>query len=168
MNTCISAISTRKFPLRITCLGEARLEDNPLYGSSTVLDTVELGHCGSLDEAIACVERIAGQDYIDTGDDEVTDFEPLLFVIVDREECQVLAGEAVRRGVRWCEPVASDDEVRLVTEKMGQLRDEAFFEASWDNYNTAHKLRLRASVLEGRLIHPDWREAARAVLLKTT
>ncbi|PYE87557.1 hypothetical protein [Phyllobacterium leguminum] len=165
-NLSSNAALHRKFPLRVTCLGEASLKDNPLYGSSEVLLTIELDQCDTLNDAITCVERIAGQAHIDTGDDEIADFEPLLFIIIDNEQCQVLAGEPVRGGVKWCHPVASDDEARLVMEEASKLRAEASFEAGWDNYNTARRLGIRASVIEGRLVHPDWRQAARMALLK--
>ena len=163
----LALAAARKFPLRITCLGEIRYrEDDPVYGTYTVPRTVELAQCDSLDAAIASVERIAGQDRIVTGDDEAVDFEPRLFVVIDSEQCQVLAGEPSRHGIRWCEPVASDGEARLVVEKASKLRGEASFEAGWDNHSTARTLRFRASVLEGRLVHPDWRQAARVALLR--
>lgn len=159
--------AARKYPLRITCLGEVRYpEDDPVYGSYTVVQTVELGQCDSLAEAIASVERFAGQDRFETGDDDAMGFEPRLFVIIDSEQCQVLAGEPWRRGIRWCDPVASDGEARLVVAKASKLRGEAAFEAGWDNHSTARDLRFRASVLEGRLVHADWRQTARAALLK--
>ena len=78
----------------------------------------------------------------------------------------VLAGEPWQRGVRWCEPVASDGEAQLVVEKASKLRGEASFEAGWDNHSTARSLRFRASALEGRLVDAYWRQAARAALLQ--
>ncbi|MGV6876578.1 hypothetical protein ACUSIJ_28410 [Pseudochelatococcus sp. B33] len=165
--TVAALAAARKFPLRITCLGEIEYpEDDPIYGSYTMVHTVDLDHCDSLDEAMACVERIARQDRIDTGDGDALDFQPRLFVVVDGEQCQVLAGEPWHRGIRWCDPVASDGEACHVVEKASKLRGEASFEASWDNYCTARELRFRASVLEGRLVHADWRQIVRAALLK--
>ncbi|MGN7712587.1 hypothetical protein [Agrobacterium radiobacter] len=159
--------TTRKFPLWITCVGEIRYrEDDSVYGTYTVPRTIELTQCDSLDAAIASVERIAGQDRIDTGDDEALGFEPRLFVVINSEQCQVLAGEPSQHGIRWCDPVASDGEARLVVEKASKLRGEASFEAGWDNHSTARMLRFRASVLEGRLVHPDWRQAARVALVR--
>ncbi len=125
-----------------------------------------LDQCYSLDQAIACVEGIARLERIDTGEDNALDFEPRLFVVLDDEQCQVLAGEPWQRGVRWCDPVASDGEARLVVEKASKLRGEASIEVGWDNHDTARRLRFRASVLEGRLVHSDWRQMARAALLR--
>lgn len=156
-----------RFPLRITCLGEIRYpEDDPAYGSYTVVQTTDLDQCDSLNAAIACIERAVGQERIDTTEDDALGFEPRLFVVLDNEQRQVLAGEPWHRGVRWCDPVASDGEARLVVEKASKLRGEASFEAGWDNHSTARELRFRASVLEGRLVHADWRQETRAALLK--
>lgn len=160
--------AVRRFPLRVTCLGEIEYpEDDPTYGSYTVPDTITLAACDTLDAAIACVERFARQDDIPTGDDDALRFRPRLFMIRDGEQCLVLAGEPWRYCIRWCEPVASDGEARLVVEKASKLRGEASFEAGWDNHSTARRLRFRASVLEGRLVDPYWRQAARAALLQT-
>ena len=157
----------RRFPLRITCLGETRYpEDDPAYGSFTVVQTVDLDQCDSLDAAIASVERIVRQERIETGEDDALGFEPRLFIVLDNEQRQVLAGEPWHRGIRWCDPVASDGEARLVVEKASKLRGEASFDAGWDNHSTARGLCFRASVLEGRLVHVNWRQEARAALLK--
>jgi len=158
--------AARKFPLRITCLGELRYAgDDPDLDSCTLIRTVELDRCSSLDEAIACVERLAGRDRIETHEGGDVIFIPRLFVVVDDEQCQVLAGEPSQHGVRWCEPVASDGEARLVVAKSSKLRGEAAAEAGRDNHSAARDLRFRASLLEGRLVHADWRQTARAALL---
>lgn len=160
-------LASRKFPLRVTCLGEIEYpEDDPIYGSYSTVTTIELAQCGSLDEAIAFVEGIARQSRIVTGDDDAIGFQPRLFVVVDSEHRQVLAGEPWQRGIRWCDPVASDGEARLVVAKASKLRGEASLEAGWDNHSTARVLRFRASVLEGRLVHPDWRQTVRAALFQ--
>lgn len=159
--------AARKFPLRIDCLGEIEYpEDDSIYGSYTVPHTVELAQCASLAEAIACVERLARQDEIATGEEGALGFLPLLFIVRDDEQCLVLAGEPWQRGVRWCEPIASDGEARLVVEKASKLRGEASFEAGLDNHSTARSLRFRASALKGRLVDAYWRQAARAALLQ--
>ena len=132
----------------------------------STVTTIELAQCGSLDEAIAFVEGIARQSRIVTGDDDAIGFQPRLFVVVDGEHRQVLAGEPWQRGIRWCDPVASDGEARLVVAKASKLRGEASLEAGWDNHSTARVLRFRASVLEGRLVHPDWRQTVRAALFQ--
>lgn len=157
----------RTFPLRVTCLGEIEyVQDDPVHGTYCVVTTIDLAQCGSLAEAIATVEGFAGRDRIETGEDGAVGFEPRLFVIVDGQQRRVLAGEPWRRGVRWCEPVDSDGEARVVVAEASKLRGEAAIEAGWDNYSTARNLRFRASVLEGRLVHADWRQVARAALLQ--
>ena len=67
--------AARKLPLRITCLGEARYAGNdPDLDSCTLIRTVDLGQCSSLDDAIACVERLSGRDHLETGEgDAVAD-----------------------------------------------------------------------------------------------
>lgn len=73
--------------------------------------------------------------------------------------------EPSHRSVRWCDPVASDGEARLVVAKASKLRGEASSEARRVNAVSAHDLRFRASILEGRLVHADWRQTVRAALL---
>ena len=159
--------AARKLPLRITCLGEARYAgNNPDLDSCTLIRTVDLGQCSSLDDAIACVERLSGRDHLETGEGDAMTFKPRLFVVIDGEQCQVLAGEPSHRSVRWCDPVASDGETRLVVAKASKLRGEASSEARRDNAASAQDLRFRASILEGRLVHADWRQTVRAALLR--
>jgi hypothetical protein len=59
---------------------------------------------------------------IATGEDDALGFLPRLLIVRDDEQCLVLAGEPWQRGVRWCEPVASDGEARLVVEKASNAR----------------------------------------------
>ena len=75
-------LASRKFPLRVTCLGEIEYpEDDPIYGSYSTVTTIELAQCGSLDEAIAFVEGIARQSRIVTGDDDAIGFQPALHAV---------------------------------------------------------------------------------------
>lgn len=159
--------ATRRLPLRVTCHGEIEYpQDDPVYGTYTMPGTVTLAECASLDESMACVERHAQQEDLPTGEDDALGFLPQLFTVLDGEGNLVLAGEPWRHGVKWCDPVASDDEARQVVEQASKLRAEASAEAGWDNHTTARRLSFRARVLEGRLVDPWWRQAVRAALLK--
>lgn len=154
-------------PLRITCLGEAHYCDgDPTSRAYSAPRNVALATAGSIAGAIAAVEVLAGQDRIDIRDDSAVSFTLRLFVVVDDEQCQVLAGEPDGHGVKWCEPVASDGEARLVISQACDLRRAASCAAAAKHYSEARSLRFRASVLEGRLVHPDWRQQARAALLR--
>lgn len=157
----------RKLPLRITCLGEARyLDDDSLSSVYCAPRRARLGECDSLDNAITAIERLVREDRIDIHDDSAVAFSLRLFIVEDNEHCLVLAGEPGQHGVTWCDPVASDGEARRVVDAASKLRGEAFRQATSDNHSVARTLRFRASVLEGRLVHPDWRQAARTALLK--
>ncbi|MEO5326415.1 hypothetical protein PV773_24160 [Mesorhizobium sp. CC13] len=158
--------AARKLPLRVICLGEARYLEGDHHSSAySAPRTVTLTECDSLDSTIATVERLARQDRIEIGDDSAVGFLPRLFIVHDDEQCQVLAGEPCGGTIRWCDPVASDGEARRVVETASRLRGEASIEAASNNHDAARTLRFRASVLEGRLVHPDWRSTARAALL---
>lgn len=153
-------------PLRITCLGEAHYCDgDPASRAYSAPRNVALATAGSIAGAIAAVEVLAGQDRIDIHDDSAVAFTPRLFVVVDDDQCQVIAGEPDGHGVKWCEPVASDGEARLVISQACDLRREASCAAAAERHREARSLRFRASALEGRLVHPDWRQRARAALL---
>jgi hypothetical protein len=156
----------RKLPLRITCLGEAHYHDGEqascAYSTPRI---VTLSEADSIASAIASVEFLARQGQIGAVDDSAVGFTPRLFIIVDDEQCQVLAGEPGEHGIRWCEPVASDGEARSVVADASALRGQAMREAAANRHDAARALRLRAAVLEGRLVHADWRQEARAALL---
>ncbi|PZR87556.1 MAG: hypothetical protein DI537_25910 [Stutzerimonas stutzeri] len=153
-------------PLRITCLGEAQYRDgDPASCAYSAPRSVTLATADSIVGAIAAVAFLAHQDELNIRDDSAVSFTPRLFVVVDDEQCQVLAGEPDGHGVKWCEPVASDGEARLVISQACDLRREASCAAAAEHHREARSLRFRASALEGRLVHPDWRQRARAALL---
>lgn len=159
--------AARRFPLRVACFGEIEYrQDDPVYDTYTMPHTVALAECASLDEAIACVERYARQENFPTGEDDALGFLPQLFAVLDGEGNLVLTGEPWLHGVKWCDPVTSDDEARQVVEEASKLRAEASAEAGWDNHTTARRLSFRASVLEGRLVDPWWRQTVCAALLQ--
>lgn len=126
--------SARKLPLRVACLGEMEYpQDDPVYRTYSVPDTLKLAECTSLAEAIACVEQLASLENIPTGDDDAVGFTPRLFFIRDGEGCLSLAGEPWHRGVKWCDPLASDGEAPLVVDAASKLRGEASIEVDWAN-----------------------------------
>lgn len=152
-------------PLRITCLGEAHYCDgDPASHAYSAPRNVALATAGSIAGAIAAVEVLAGQDRIDIRDDSAVAFTPRLFIIIDDDHCQVLAGEADGRDVKWCEPVTSDGEARMVIAQACALRREASRALTAQDHTEVCSLRFRASALEGRLVHPDWRQRARVAL----
>lgn len=155
----------RRFPLRVRCLGEIDYTQNdPIDGPYPVPRTIDLAQTASFSEAIAHIERLARQDTIVAGKESSFTFVPRLFFVVDSEHSFVIAGEPWQRGVKWCDPVASDGEARLVVHSASKLRGEASREASSNNHENARILRFHASLLEGRLVHSNWRRAARAML----
>lgn len=156
----------RKLPLHISCLGEAHYLDGDEMGCAySAPRTVALSEADSIASAMASVELLARHGQIGSVDHSAVSFTPRLFIIVDGEQCQVLAGELGERGIRWCDPVASDGEARSVVAEASALRGQAMREAAADDHDAARALRLRAAVLEGRLVHSDWRKQAQAALL---
>lgn len=73
----------------------------------------------------------------------------------------VLTGQAWGAGIRWSEPITSDEETAAVARQVEDLSGEASYEAGWDNYSTAEGLRMRARVLAGRMVDPFWQAHAR-------
>lgn len=164
-NLDCSSIAVGRFPLRISCLGEARyLEGNPASCAYSAPRIVALAHADSLAGAISAIERLARQDRLFIRDDSAIGFKARLFIVRDDDDCQVLAGEPNANGIRWCEPVTSDGEARFVVAQACRLRAEAICEANADHHAEARALRFSASVIEGRLVHPDWRQTARSAL----
>lgn len=158
--------AARRLPLRIVCLGEARYlegDDHPCAYAAPRAFT--LAECDGLGSAIAAIEQFARQDRIEIGDDSAVSFRPRLFIIQDDEQCQVLAGEPREGAIQWCDPVATDGEARQVVQAASRLRGEALIEAAANRHDEARTLRFRASALEGRLVHPEWRSTTRAALL---
>jgi len=154
-----------KLPLTITCLGEASyLDDASAVGDYSTARSAVLGVCDSLDDAIAFIGRRALRRRIDIRDDSAVSFSPRLFTVMDEEHCLALAGEASPHGIIWCDPVASDGEARQVVEAASKLRGQAFRETGSGNHSAARALCFRAAALEGRLVHPDWREPAQSAL----
>lgn len=149
----------------VNCTGKTHYpEDDPIFGTYEIEETVNLGECTSISDAIAFAEARMASDDIGPDHDDAVSFSPGLVRVVDGDQRLVLAGEVWGAGIRWCMPVTSDDEARQVADDASRLHAEACFEAGWDNYCTARRLRFQASVLEGRLVDPFWRAAARAAL----
>src|SRR3546814_17586277 len=89
--------------------------------------------------------------YFDLTDaSDALSFAPELIIVRDRDQRLVLAGQVRGDNVRWCIPVASDDETEQIVKEVAELRGEASYEAGWDNFSTAQALRFRARVLEVR------------------
>lgn len=147
----------------ITCRGNVEyLEDDPIYGTYWMPSILEFGQHGLIEEAmalaLACVsERKFNLD----SDTDALDFRPELVLVCDSLNRLVLTGQVWGAGIRWSEPITSDEEAAAVAKQVDDLYDEASYEAGWDNYNTAEGLRLRALVLAGRLVDPFWQAHAR-------
>jgi hypothetical protein len=158
---CVSQFS-------VCCEGQAEYpEDDPIYGTFLTESVVDLGTFDSLDQAIAVIAARTARDDIGSDSEGALSFSPRLFKISDDDGRLVLAGEVRGDTVSWCIPVVSDEEAEQVSAKIEALQAEASFESGWDNFSTARRLRFEASVLEGRLVDPLWRDAARTALPMT-
>jgi len=106
----------------------------------------------------------AMQGAIDHAEELASDAAPQLLAILDRDERLVLAGAASDHAVAWCYPVTSAAEARGVVTEASQLRAQAGRAAAWGEPDLARRLRLRADLLDARLVDPLWRTfAARAL-----
>lgn len=152
-------------PIAITCIGEVqRSEDDPVLGTWWQQEIRTLGRCSSLGEAIILASDLAqGCGHLHDAAD-VSGFSLRLLVIFDGDACLVLAGEIQDASIKWCQPVADQAEARKVVEAASRMRAEASGQTSQDNFSAARELRHQASLLEGRLVDPFWREDVRRLL----
>lgn len=152
-------------PFTITCIGEVqRSEDDPALGTWWQQETQTLGRCSSLGEAVILANDLAQRGgHLHVAAD-ASGFSPRLLVILDGDACLVLAGEIQGASVDWCQPVADRAEARKVVEAASCMRAEASDQTIRDNFSAARELRHQASLLEGRLVDPFWREDVRRLL----
>ena len=153
----------RKFPLRVTCIGQAHYSEDA-SSDFCVPRTVVLGEYSSLINAMTFIKGLVREGHVAIRDDSVISFSPRLFTVRDDEDCLVIAGEVGSQDINWCDPVASDGEARSVIEAASRLRGQVFRATQSDNHAATHALCFRAAALEGRLVHPDWREQARSAV----
>ena len=157
--------------LTVSCQGYIEYpEDDPVFGTSWTTHIAELGQRGLIEDAMALAAEWLSQDDHDLSSAvDALSFRPELVLVRDALDRLVFTGE-VRSGgnIHWCEPIASDEEAAAVVKQVDDLRDEASYEAGWDNHNTAERLRLRARVLAGRLVNPFWQAHARKAVLAAT
>ena len=115
-----------------------------------------VGHFETLAEAMRGAIAMAEQLKPDAA--------PRLLAIFDRDERLVLAGAATDGAVAWCAPVMTATEARVVVMEASQLRAQASRAADWHEDYLATRLRLRADLLEARLVDPLWRTFAACTL----
>lgn len=154
-----------RFPLSVSCLGDLEFDGGLAHGGQSTEQTVILTRATCLEEAIAHAETCIEDDAITELPDGASAFVAKLIVIQDDEKCLALAGKVHERSVSWCPPVMSDGEARLVVQKASAIRSGAAYEARRSNQLAAHRLRFRATVLEGRLVDPFWRATAHTAVL---
>lgn len=155
----------QRFPLTISCTGEARYLDLEL-GQWAFERSVSLGTCDSLVDAMMLVATRLGSGDLACGDDLALDFTPQLIAVVDADQGLVLAGEVANGGVTWLQPVASDAEARAMVTLACRQRTEAQHLADLGKHAEASLLRRRAAATEGRLVDTFWRDAAQLALLQ--
>ncbi|RUF23428.1 hypothetical protein IPC1132_25780 [Pseudomonas aeruginosa] len=152
--------------LTVTCQGYVEyVEDDPIYGTYWVPSIFELGERGLIEDAMALALACVSEHEFDLNPDiDALDFRPELVLVRDSLNRLVLTGQVWGAGIRWSEPITSDEEAAAVAKQVDDLRGEASYEAGWDNYSSAEGLRLRARVLAGRLVDPFWQAHARCAV----
>ena len=149
----------QRLPLRVSCLGSA----DPEALDAPREQGLALGEVTCPEEAMRLAElAVSKGDY--PGAVALPGFQPRLAVIEDRSHGLVLAG-AIRAGlILWQPPVVSDAEARRIVTEASRLRGQAFAAEGRGDRKTASTLRVRASLLEARLVDPFWRATAAALL----
>lgn len=148
-----------RLPLRVSSIGTTDPDD----ADAPRERCLALGEVTCPDEAMRLAElAVCRADH--PGAVALPGFQPRLAVIEDRSHGLVLAG-AIRAGViLWQPPVASDAEARRIVTETSRLRGQAFAADGRGDRKTASALRVRASLLEARLVDPFWRATAAALL----
>ncbi len=150
----------------VTCQGYVGYpEDDPIYGTYWMPSVLELGQRGLIEDAMALALACVSEDEFDLNSDtDAVGFRPELILVRDSLDRLVLTGQVWGAGIRWSEPITSNEEAAAVANQVDDLSGEASYEAGWDNYSTAEGLRLRARVLAGRLVDPFWQAHARRAI----
>ncbi|MDF8361303.1 hypothetical protein [Achromobacter anxifer] len=150
----------------ISCQGRIEyLEDDPIYGTWWSPETLTIGEHGLIEAAMELATRCVVDRAFDLDDiEDALSFSPEIVLIHDTMNRLVLAGEPRGLGIRWCKPVASEQDVSDLNEQIHELHREAHREAGWDNHCTAKRLSLQAQVLAGRFVDPFWRPHARRAI----
>ena len=155
----------QRFPLTISCAGEARYLD-PDLGQWAFERSISLGACDSLAAAMSLATKRPAQGDVAYGDDPALRFTPQLIAVLDADQRLVLAGEVANGGATWLQPVASDAEARAVVTLACRQRAEAQHLVDLGKHAEASLLRRQAAATEGRLVDPFWRDAAQLALLQ--
>lgn len=155
-----------KSQFQVQCDGRFEYpEDERVWGTYHLQGSLDLGECGLIEEAMSLAETCVKQHRFDlSGREDLISFSPELITIHDDQDRLVLVGQAHIRDVRWCVPVSSSAEADEVASRVAKLNSEASFERGWDNFETARLLNRNARVLQGRLVHPIWRDHAKAAI----
>lgn len=157
-----------KRQFHVQCDGQFEYpEDEPIWGTYHLDGGLMLGECGLIEEAMSLAETCVKRHSFDlSGREDLISFSPELITIHDDHGRHVLAGDVWVREIRWCPPVSSRAEAGEVSRQAARLDNEASFERGWDNFCTARGLNRDALVLRGRLVHPIWRDHARAAITR--
>lgn len=149
-------------PLRISCIGAARYDG--IDDADPFERTVVLGQCPTPEAAMCLASARVARGDIRPGADTGLSFKPRFAVIHDGNHGIVLAGP-IRAGIiLWQQPVASNAEARRVVSDAARLRGLAFAATDRGEHASARDFRNSATLLEARLVDPDWRDIASALL----
>jgi hypothetical protein len=152
-----------RLPLRVGCLCLAHWDD-PTLDQLQIEREADLGTFGSLAAGMAKVVSAISSGHIPADRDPDLRLAPQYVTILDAEGCLVLAGVVQSGGVRWCDPVRSDAEVRHLVVEACRLRAEARTARDLGEVAWAEALRAQARSQEGRLIDPFWRDHAQSAV----
>lgn len=146
----------RKLPLRISCIATT--------GYDGFERTTVIGRRAAAEQAMILACHRVARDDIRINSYDALRFRPRIMVIQDSDLGLVLGGEIRADIVLWQHPVVSDAEARRVVLEASRLRGRAFTSAGRGDGAVARDLRIRASLLEARLVDPYWREIAAELL----
>ena len=152
-----------RLPLRVSCRCLAYWDDLALEHLRFERD-VDLGTCRDLASAMAQAATAVASGLIAAGRDAALRQVPQFVTILDAEHCLVLAGEVQHGCICWYAPVDSAAEARRVVSEACGLRAKARGAADAGDPAAAGALLNRARALEGRLVHPFWRDLAQSVV----
>ena len=142
-------------PFGLTVSGRMEFPDDDFYPGTYWCDAeISLGRADSLQEAM---ELLVKADL--SGDWKQEEhggygFEPHIATITDIAHRVVLRGNA--RTLEWAVPETDPAAFERIAAQKQALREQAAYEASWDNHATARQLRQEADMLDVSSVHAVW------------
>lgn len=142
-------------PFGVTVYGSMEFhEDDRNLGTYWRDGAVCLGRADSVTEAMELLVQAELNDEWHLSDYDALSFQPQVVRITDRAHRVVLRGNASK--LEWTVPETDPAVLERIAAQKASLMSQAAYEAGWDNYETARRLRREADLLDLYTVHAVW------------